>query len=142
MAEQQSLEFRHKRMSSIKGKDTKPEIMVRKYLFSQGFRFRKNVSTLPGKPDIVLPKYRTCIFVNGCFWHYHQNCKGFVWPKRNEQFWREKIEKNIERDERNYELLRSDGWNVIIVWECELKRDCFESTMKGLTTSIRANNRM
>lgn len=139
MSEQQSPEFRRKRMSSIKGKDTKPEIVVRKYLFSKGFRYRKNVPTMPGKPDIVLPKYRTCIFVNGCFWHHHGDCKNFVWPKRNKLFWQEKIERNVERDKENYKLLKAEGWNVIIVWECELKRECFESTMKKLTDSIRDN---
>jgi len=139
MAEQQSLEFRHKRMSSIKGKDTKPELMVRKHLFSQGFRYRKNVSSLPGKPDIVLPKYRVCIFVNGCFWHHHRNCKSFSWPKRNERFWREKIERNVQRDDENYELLRSDGWHIIVIWECELKKASFDETMKKVIDDILNN---
>ena len=139
MVEQQSLEFRHKRMSSIRGKDTKPEIMVRKHLFSQGFRFRKNVASLPGKPDIVLPKYKTCIFVNGCFWHHHRNCKNFSWPKRNEQLWRDKINKNVERDEKNQKLLKDDGWNVIVVWECGLKNGRFDETMKLLVDDIRKN---
>ncbi len=116
-----SKEIRSKNMSHIRGKDTKPEILVRKFLFSHGFRYRKNVKSLPGCPDIVLPKYKTAIFVNGCFWHKH-NCKYFKWPKTNVDFWVEKIEKNVERDERNYGLLKEMGWNTIVVWECELKR--------------------
>lgn len=90
-------------MSRVKGKDTKPEEIVRKYLFSQGFRYRKNDKRLPGKPDIVLPKYKTVIFVNGCFWHKHEGCKYFVWPKSNSEFWKEKIESNIVRDKKQYE---------------------------------------
>ena len=109
-------------MSRVKGKDTKPEEIVRKYLFSQGFRYRKNDKRLPGKPDIVLPKYKTVIFVNGCFWHKHEGCKYFVWPKSNSEFWKEKIESNIVRDKKQYEELKNAGWHVIIVWECELKK--------------------
>ena len=90
-------------MSRIKGKDTKPEEIVRKYLFKQGFRYRKNDKKLPGKPDIVLPKYKTVIFVNGCFWHKHDGCKYFVWPKSNQDFWKEKIENTVERDKKNNE---------------------------------------
>ena len=116
----------------IKGKDTKPEVKVRKYLFSKGFRYRKNVKTLPGKPDIVLRKYNTCIFINGCFWHKHEGCKYFVWPKSNVDFWVKKIESNVERDDRNYRLLKKDGWNVIVLWECDLRKQYFESTMANL----------
>jgi len=125
-------------MAAIKSSNTKPEVAVRKYLFSQGFRFRKNVKGLPGKPDIVLAKYKTCIFVNGCFWHKHDGCRYFVWPKSNAEFWREKIENNVARDQKNYELLRSEGWNIIVVWECEIKRD-FESKMTELTEAIKNN---
>ena len=116
-------EARSRNMSRIPSKNTKPEETVRKYLFSQGFRYRKNVSKLPGKPDIVLPKYKTVVFVNGCFWHAHKECKWFVPPKSNEEFWQKKFAYNIERDERNYEKLRELGWKVIIVWECELRHN-------------------
>ena len=110
-------------MSQIKGKNTRPEEIVRKYLFSRGFRYRKNVAKLPGKPDIVLPKYRTVIFVNGCFWHMHQGCRYFVWPKHNAEFWKEKITGNAERDQRKRQELEELGWRVMIVWECQLKDD-------------------
>ena len=110
-------------MSRIKGKGTKPEETVRKYLFSKGFRYRKNDSRLPGKPDIVLPKYKTVVFVNGCFWHMHQGCKHFVWPKHNADFWKEKITRNADRDQRKISELQELGWRVLIVWECRLKED-------------------
>lgn len=109
-------------MSQIKGKNTKPEELVRKYLFSQGFRYRKNDKKLPGSPDIVLPKYKTVIFVNGCFWHGHEGCKYFVWPKSNEEFWKKKIETNVSRDKQKTKVLEELGWKVIVVWECDLKR--------------------
>lgn len=137
MADVHTPEIRSYNMSKIKGKDTKPEEMVRKYLFSKGFRYRKNVRTLPGSPDIVLPKYKTCIFVNGCFWHKHEGCKYFVWPKSNAEFWKDKIEKNVFRDTKNYSELKSLGWNILIVWECELKKDLFEKTMLTLTKDIK-----
>lgn len=108
-------------MAAIKGKDTKPEIIVRKYLFSQGLRFRVQVRKLPGNPDIVLPKYKTVIFVNGCFWHGHEGCKYFRMPKSNVEFWKEKIERNIERDKESMQALFDLGWKVIRVWECELR---------------------
>ena len=123
-------------MSRVKGKDTKPEEIVRKYLFSQGFRYRKNDKRLPGKPDIVLPKYKTVIFVNGCFWHKHEGCKYFVWPKSNFEFWKEKIESNIVRDKKQYEELKNAGWHVIIVWECELKKKQRMDTLERLVTEI------
>lgn len=126
-------------MSQIKGKNTKPEELVRRYLFSQGFRYRKNVSTLPGKPDIVLPKYKTCIFVNGCFWHKHEGCKYFVWPKNNAEFWKKKITGNVERDLRQQNELRLLGWNVVVIWECELKKDRFNETMASVTDNLRNN---
>ena len=123
-------------MSRVKGKDTKPEEIVRKYLFSQGFRYRKNDKRLPGKPDIVLPKYKTVIFVNGCFWHKHEGCKYFVLPKSNSEFWKEKIESNIVRDKKQYEELKNAGWHVIIVWECELKKKQRMDTLERLVTEI------
>ena len=124
-------------MSMIKGKNTKPEELVRKYLFSQGFRYRKNVRTLPGSPDIVLPKYKTVIFVNGCFWHGHEGCKYFVWPENNADFWREKISSNIERDKRNIDALKEQGWRVLVVWECELKKDRAADTLDKVAKRIR-----
>lgn len=108
-------------MAAIKGKDTKPEMIVRKYLFSRGLRFRVQVKKLPGNPDIVLSKYKTAIFVNGCFWHGHEGCKYFRLPKSNVDFWREKIERNIERDRESTQALLDLGWSVIRVWECELR---------------------
>ncbi len=108
-------------MAAIKGKDTKPEMIVRKYLFSRGLRFRVQVRKLPGTPDIVLPKYKTAIFVNGCFWHGHEGCKYFRLPKSNVEFWKEKIERNIERDRESRQALFDLGWKVIRVWECELR---------------------
>lgn len=110
-------------MSKIRGKQTKPEILVRKFLYSKGFRYRINVPWLPGKPDIVLAKYRCVIFVNGCFWHGHPKCKYATLPKTNTDFWKDKIEKNAERDRNNYELLQDMGWNVIVVWQCELRNE-------------------
>ena len=123
-------------MSRIRGKDTKPEMLVRKYLFSRGFRFRKNDKRYPGRPDIVLPKYRTVVFVNGCFWHGHEGCKYFVWPKSNVEFWRNKIETNTKRDRENYRRLRDMGWNIVIIWECELKKKVFEDTMARVVSQI------
>lgn len=126
-------------MSRIRGKDTKPEEIVRKYLFSQGFRYRKNVASLPGKPDIVLPKYRACIFVNGCFWHGHEGCKYFVWPKSNAEFWREKIWANKLRDKNQCESLQKDGWRVHIIWECELKKAKKDQALENLKGWILKN---
>ena len=108
-------------MSRIRGQDTKPEIVVRKLLHAHGLRFRLHVKNLPGKPDIVLRKYKTVIMVNGCFWHRHQGCRFAYTPKSNEEFWMEKFRLNVERDARNLELLRSAGWRVELVWECETK---------------------
>lgn len=132
MADVHSPQVRSRNMSNIKGKNTKPEMIVRRYLFSKGFRYRKNDIRLPGKPDIVLPKYRTVIFVNGCFWHKHEGCKYFVWPKSNPEFWKSKIEETVHRDILNHQLLRDTGWNVIVVWECELKKDIREQTLERL----------
>ena len=135
MADNHSKEVRSKNMSHIRSKDNKPEEIVRKYLFSKGFRYRKNVRSLPGCPDIVLPKYRTVIFVNGCFWHKH-DCPRFVWPSSNQEYWEPKILGNVERDKRNSELLRKAGWTVIVVWECELKRKHREVTLNQLVNDI------
>ena len=137
MADVHSSETRSYNMSRIRNKDTKPEELVRKYLFSKGFRYRKNDARLPGKPDIVLPKYKAVVFVNGCFWHGHTGCRYFVWPKNNSKFWREKIIGNIARDQKNYELLRALGWNVFVIWECELKRSVMEKTLDALINNIK-----
>ena len=107
-------------MSKIKSKDTISEIIVRKFLFSKGFRYRLYDKRYPGKPDIVLPKYKTIIFIHGCFWHGHKDCKRSKLPKTKEMFWREKILNNIERDKKNINELVENGWNVIVIWECEL----------------------
>lgn len=123
-------------MSQIKGKKTKPEEMVRKYLFAQGFRYRKNDKKLPGTPDIVLPKYKTVIFVNGCFWHGHEGCKYFVWPKSNPGFWKKKIETNIARDKEKTIELETLGWKVIVVWECELKKQLKDHTLATIRQQI------
>ena len=123
-------------MSQIKGKNTKPEELVRKYLFAQGFRYRKNDKRLPGTPDIVLPKYKTVIFVNGCFWHEHKGCKYFVWPKSNPDFWKKKIETNMERDSNQILELEVLGWKVIVVWECELKKHLKMDTLSTIKEQI------
>ena len=136
MADVHSKETRSYNMSMIKGKDTKPEVKVRKYLFSKGFRYRKNVKKLPGKPDIVLRKYNTCIFINGCFWHRHEGCRYFVLPKTNVDFWAKKIESNVQRDDKNTTLLKEQGWNVLTIWECELKKTEFEDTMERTVTFL------
>lgn len=130
-------EQRSRCMAAIKGKDTKPELIVRKYLFSRGLRFRVQVRKLPGKPDIVLPKYKTAIFVNGCFWHGHEGCKYFRLPKSNVEFWKEKIERNIERDKESMQALFDLGWKVVRVWECELRNKANrEETLNKIYTSI------
>ena len=137
MADNHSKEVRSMNMSHIRSKNTKPEEKVRKYLFSKGFRYRKNVRNLPGCPDIVLPKYKTVIFVNGCFWHKH-DCPRFVWPSSNEEYWIPKITRNVERDQKNYGRLQELGWNVIVIWECQLKKKEFEETMEKLISDLRA----
>ena len=110
-------------MSQIKGKNTKPEETVRKYLFGRGLRYRKNDKRLPGHPDIVLPKYKTVVLVNGCFWHVNEGCKYFKWPERNVEFWKNKLTENRRRDVVKIQALKELDWKVIVVWECELKGD-------------------
>ena len=114
-------EQRSKNMSAIKSKNTKPEIKVRKVLHSMGYRFRLHSKNLPGSPDIVLPKYKTVIFVHGCFWHRHENCKYASTPKTRQEFWNKKFNENINRDKINQENLSSKGWKIIIIWECEIR---------------------
>lgn len=135
-----SKESRSKNMSHIKSSGTKPEETVAKYLFSQGFRYRKNIRQLPGQPDIVLPKYRTVIFVNGCYWHGHEGCKYFVMPKTNVEFWANKIEYNRRRDSENLEKLAALGWRVFTVWECAIRHGDKESALEHLASNIRNNS--
>lgn len=123
-------------MSRIKGKDTKIEVEVRKYLFSKGYRFRKNDKRYPGKPDIVLPKYHVAIFVHGCFWHRHEGCKDATTPKTRTEFWLEKFDKNVKNDQIKQEKLRELGWKVIVIWECEIKKDLIK-TMEWLEQEIK-----
>jgi DNA mismatch endonuclease, patch repair protein len=130
-----SKEVRSYNMSRIRSTNTKPEEMVRKYLFSKGFRYRKNVRKLSGCPDIVLPKYHTVIFVNGCFWHMH-DCPNFVWPKTSEEYWSKKLMKNKKRDEESKSSLEELGWKIIIIWECELKKSVREKRLDLLCQQI------
>ena len=122
-------------MSRIKGKNTKPEMLVRKYLFAHGFRYRLNVKDLPGKPDIVLPKYKTVIFVNGCFWHGHKGCNYFVIPKTRTEWWLNKIKDTQKRDREAEIKLNAAGWKVITLWTCQLKQDR-NKTLKTLVKTI------
>lgn len=124
-------------MSHVRGKDTKPEVIVRQYLFANGFRYRLYRKDLPGKPDIVLPKYKTVIFINGCFWHGHSGCKYATIPEANHDFWLAKISGNIERDKSNHAKLFELGWKVIEIWQCELKPKFREQTLKNLLTELR-----
>lgn len=139
MADTMTKQQRHECMSHIRSKDTRPEIMVRRELFHRGFRFRKNVRTLPGTPDIVLPRYRTAIFINGCFWHGHKGCKFYTIPKTNSQLWTDKIRHNQERDLLNIQRLESIEWNVITVWECQVSKSELATTMQNLEAEIRSN---
>jgi DNA mismatch endonuclease, patch repair protein len=124
-------------MSQIKGKNTKPEMLVRKFLFSKGFRFRLHVKTLPGKPDIVLPKYKTVIFVHGCFWHGHEGCKYFVVPKTRTEWWLNKISRNKENDVKNTKLINQDSWKVITIFECEVKPGSRAKMLSNLIKRIK-----
>lgn len=136
MSDHLTIEQRHKNMAAVKSKDTKPEMVVRKYLWSRGFRYRVNNPRLPGHPDIVLRKYHTCIFVNGCFWHGHEGCKYFRMPKTNTEFWERKISRNRERDREEQKQLARMGWHCITVWECELKGERREKTLESLEYTL------
>jgi len=126
-------------MSRIGSKNTKPEMLVRRYLFSHGYRYRLNVGKLPGRPDIVLPKYRTAIFVNGCFWHGHSGCRYYTVPKTNVDFWIGKVNRNRERDLEAATQLESLGWNVMTVWECELKKPVFDDSVSRIEAELAVN---
>ena len=139
MTDNKTREERSVNMSHIRSSNTKPEELVRKYLFAQGFRYRKNDKRYPGKPDIVLPKYKTIIFVNGCFWHMH-NCSRSRLPKSNLDYWMPKIKRNVERDQENYEKLKRAGWNVLIIWECELKKKFRQDRLQRLCLEIKKND--
>ena len=138
MADTKTPAERSENMSRIRSTNTKPEEIVRKYLFSHGFRYRKNDKRYPGKPDIVLPKYHTIIFVNGCFWHMH-GCSRSRLPRSDQEYWKPKIERNIQRDAENQQKLEVDGWKVIVVWECELKKRIAEERLSRLCDEIRKN---
>ena len=127
---------RHANMAAIHGQDTKPEMVVRRYLWGHGFRYRLHHPRLPGKPDIVMRKYRTCIFVNGCFWHGHEGCRYYSIPKTNTEFWMAKIQRNHERDVEVQHRLASMGWHCITIWECELKPKVREKTLESLTFTL------
>lgn len=141
MADNHTKEQRSYNMSRIRSKNNAPEEKVRKFLFSKGFRYRKNDKKLPGCPDIVLPKYKTVIFVNGCFWHKH-NCKRFVWPASNEEYWKKKILRNVERDKTNITELKELGWKVLVVWECELKKATINERLEMLVSELKENTQM
>ncbi len=127
MTDRLTPEQRHLVMSHIRSRDTKPEIVVRQWLWHHGYRYRLNVKSVPGKPDIVMRRYQTAIFVNGCFWHGHDGC--FRLPQTRKEFWENKIRRNRERDQHNYQLLKENGWQVVVIWECQLKPSLIEETM-------------
>lgn len=136
MTDHLNTQQRHVNMAAIKGKNTLPEMVVRRYLWAHGFRYRLNHKRLPGKPDIVLRKYRTCILVNGCFWHGHQDCPYFVMPKTRQDFWNAKITRNRARDIEVQHKLAQMGWHCITIWECQLKPACREQTLKSLIYTL------
>ena len=135
MADNHSKEARSRNMARIRSVNSRPEEIVRRYLFAHGLRYRKNVRAIPGCPDIVLRKYRVIIFVHGCFWHHH-DCGRFVWPATNESYWRKKIARNVTRDEENMRLLSYACWRVFVIWECELKKDVAEENLRRLYENI------
>ena len=132
----QTPQQRHNNMAAIHGKGTKPEMIVRKYLWRHGFRYRLNYARLPGRPDIVLRMYRTCIFVNGCFWHGHEDCRYYTVPKTRTEFWQSKVKRNKERDIEVQHKLARMGWHCITVWECELKPAQREATLQSLVYTL------
>ena len=139
MADKMTPSQRHYCMSRIRGKATKPELLVRHWLWSHGYRYRLNVKSVPGKPDIVLRKYRTAIFVNGCFWHGHEGCSLYSVPKSNTEFWIAKVQRNRERDQQEYKALHDAGWQVVVIWECQLKKTILDDTMRKVEHSLSTN---
>ncbi len=137
MADVHEPKVRSYNMSQIRARDTQPEILVRKYLHANGFRYRLHDKKLPGKPDIVLKKYNTVILIHGCFWHGHKDCKYFVVPKTRTQWWLDKINRNKEKDRESIKALQKEGWNIITIWECELKRDKRQKTLEKLIEKLR-----
>ena len=131
-----SVATRSQMMSGIKGKNTKPELIVRSYLHKQGFRFRLHPSRLPGVPDLILPKYKAAIFVHGCFWHQHSKCKFATTPKTNAEFWRLKLSGNVVRDAKVTAMLEAEGWRVIVIWECQVNEDGLARLSSNLTSPI------
>ncbi len=123
-------------MSHISGKNTKPEIIIRKLIHQLGYRFRLHKKDLPGKPDIVFPKYHKVIFVNGCFWHHHKNCSRSTLPSTNKKFWKEKIEGNVKKDKRNYRQLRRLGWGYLVIWQCQIKKSKTEKLMNKISSFL------
>jgi DNA mismatch endonuclease (patch repair protein) len=138
MADVHSKETRSYNMSRIKSKNTKPEMLVRRFLHRNGFRYRLHVKNMPGKPDIVLPKYKTVIFIHGCFWHGHEECKYYVVPKTRTEWWLNKINGNINNDTKSEESLKALGWNIIKIWECELKKTTAEDTLSHLISNLKS----
>jgi DNA mismatch endonuclease (patch repair protein) len=136
MADVHSKEIRSKNMAAIKSKNTKPEMLVRRFLHASGFRYKLHDKTLPGKPDIVLPKYKTVIFIHGCFWHGHKDCKYYVVPKTRTEWWLNKINGNVTNDEKAIKALKKEGWKIIILWTCELKTFNSIKTLKNLADKI------
>jgi DNA mismatch endonuclease (patch repair protein) len=134
MADVHSKEIRSKNMAAIKGKNTKPEMLVRKFLHANGYRYKLHDKSLPGKPDIVLPKHKTVIFVHGCFWHGHKHCKYYVVPKTRTEWWLTKLNGNITNDAKVIKTLKKDGWTIITIWECNLKPAKVEKTLTALLT--------
>ncbi len=139
MGDVHSKKTRSYNMSRIRSKDTKPEMLVRKHLFSYGFRYRLHDKKLPGKPDIVLPKYKTVIFIHGCFWHGHEACSYYVIPKTRTDWWLNKINNNIANDGKSVLKLTALGWKVLEIWECDLKKGKAEQTLTALANEIRSS---
>ncbi|WP_158995183.1 DNA mismatch endonuclease Vsr [Mucilaginibacter sp. L196] len=137
MADVHNKETRSFNMSRIRSKNTKPEMLVRKFLFSKGLRYRIHVSNLPGKPDLVLPKYRTVIFIHGCYWHGHENCRYFIIPKTNTEWWLNKITTNADNDRKANRCLTEMGWKIVTIWECELKKSTVNNTLKNLLANFK-----
>lgn len=137
MADVHSKETRSFNMSRIKGKDTKPELLVRKFLFSEGLRYKLHDRKLPGKPDLVFPKYKTVIFIHGCFWHGHKNCRYYVIPKTRTEWWLAKISSNKKKDLESVNLLQQCGWKVLVLWECSLKPGIRDKTLQKILKEIK-----